>query len=382
MVLSSFLDIVRCSLTYSFLVSFFCSHQLQGRQIAFQIIQQLHAGLTEWNSTPSYELPDEAWHLTGEFERVRGQVAAIKNTPCYQFALPDKICEVPIRAKSEFTPRYDPAGTSIRSIIKQGVFIPLAGPNLYDPPEPKNAAFDAPDSELDILSIIENGNDYLPNTARREAIFGQKSPARQLMEVSRKPITSGLEPGQGWGLYTKSAPDNCDGSWDSFCGRSADSDCVLYGHNDNRGGLLFDSLSGWLIVNLEKMTHGIIFVRVEDWTGPGTNKQTWGWKCANGKTDCPAEGNNKKLEQLRRSLGNPNKCDNFIFEFAIDGIITSWNKTAWETNRKSVQRVVHLWQLLDDAGFTAGKEKDVELAIRLTGCARETTFSLSHIYWA
>lgn len=373
-------------LTFDAQFLFFDSHQLQGRAIAFQILQQLHAGLTEWYNTPSFELPDEAWHLTADFESIRSAVLATKDSACYQLPLPNKVCEVPLRARSEFTPRYNPAETSIRSIIKEGVYVPIATPNLYDPPEPHNSAFDAPDSELDILSILENGNDYLPNRARQEALAGQRSPARQLLGetvATRKPITSGLEPGQGWYLMTKSAPDNCDGSWDSFCGRSADNDCLLSGHNDLRGGLGFDSLSGWMIVNLEKVKHGIVIVRIEDWWGPANNKRTWNWKCENGKTDCAeAAGGNKQRErqhQIRRSLG---ACEDFVFEFAIDGKITSWDKAGWEANKKQVQRVVPLFQLLDDANYTGGEEKDVELAIRLTGCARETTFGLSHIYWA
>lgn len=351
--------------------------------IAFHILQQLHAGLTEWYNTPSYELPDEAWHLTDDFERVRSTVLSMTDTPCYDLPLPNKVCDVPMRARSEFTPRYNPAASSIRSIIKEGVWVPVAEPNLYDPPEPHLAAFDAPDGQVDILSILENGNEYLPNRARQQALAGQRSAARQLAEQPRAPITSDLVPGQGWYLLSKSAPDNCDGTWDSFCGRSADSNCLLNGHNDFRGGLGFDSLSGWMILNLEKMKHGIILIRVEDYWGDGKNPRTNGWKCENGRTDCPAAASENNA-RVRRSLAgkNPNNCDNFTFEYAIDGKVTSWDKAAWDANRKELQRVAHLWQLMDNPDYTGAAEKDVELAIRLTGCDRQTTFGLSHVYWA
>lgn len=55
--------------------------------------------------------------------------------------------------------------------------------------------------------------------------------------------------GLGWGLITASGPDQCDGSFDSFCGRSH-TPCLLLGFNDIRGGLVFDGLSGWLILKL------------------------------------------------------------------------------------------------------------------------------------
>jgi hypothetical protein len=384
------------------------SQQLQARLITFIILQQLLQGLQEWYNAPQHALPDEAWHVTAEYSRIRKVVANMKDTPCYGLPFSNKVCEIKFHAKSEMTPRYNPVDTSIRSIIKQGVFVPKVPPNIYDPPEPHIAAFDAPDDQLDLLSILENGVDFVPNRARQEVLLGYRRPGRhrfladtnatmanassnmpvveQQLPV-RKPITSGLEPGQGWSISTKSASDNCDGTWDSFCGRSADNDCLFNGHNDVRGGLGFDSYSGWLIVNLYDVRHGVIIVRVEDWWGPGVVYRTQGWKCENGKKDCAAAGGgadaNANNNRHARALGeNPNKCDKFIFEFAIDGKITSWDKAAWDSNRRQVQRVASMWQLLNDPKYTNGESKDVELAIRLTGCARETTFGLSHIYWA
>jgi len=366
---------------------------LKSRYIAYTILQQLLAGLTEWYNTEQFALPDEKWHLTEDYERVRNYVLHNEtSSPCRQLLLPDIICDVPVRAVSEFTPRYDPASTSIRSIIKEGVYVPQPKPNLYDPPDVYIPAFDAPDGEIDILSIIENGVQFVPNKARVKALAGDLDPLRhRQLAAGRKPITSNLEPGQGWDLMTKSAADNCDGSWDAFCGRSADSRCLLYAHNDNRGGLKFDSLSGWLIVNLEKVKHGIAFVRMENWIGPNQVATTAGWKCENGKTDCPAakadDGKRRQLreeqEQQRQLKGtNPNIfCADWRFEFAIDGKITSWDLDAFNNQVYSAQRVVQLSVLLNDPDYTGGQEKDVELAIRMTGCARDVTFSLSHIYW-
>ena len=194
---------------------------MKSRYIAYTILTQLLAGLTEWYNTEQFALPDEKWHLTEDYERVRNYVLHNEtSSPCREHKLPDVICDVPVRAVSEMTPRYDPASTSIRSIIKEGVYVPQPGPNLYDPPDVRVPAFDAPDGEIDILSIIENGVDFVPNKARVKALAGELDPLRhRQLAAGRKPITSNLEPGQGWALDTKSAPDNCDGSWDSFCGQ-------------------------------------------------------------------------------------------------------------------------------------------------------------------
>jgi hypothetical protein len=36
---------------------------------------------------------------------------------------------------------------------------------------------------------------------------------------------------------------------------------LLSGANDHRGGIFFDSYSGWLIVNLAKLKHGLVVIR-------------------------------------------------------------------------------------------------------------------------
>jgi hypothetical protein len=401
---------------------FFKSHQLQGRAIAFQVLHQLYNALNLWYNTPNYDIPDSAWHLTKDFERIQAAVRKTKNTPCYELQLPDQVCEVPLQSRSEFTPRYNPAMSSIRSIIKEGVSIPKPPKNMYDPPEPHIDILDAPYPHIDVLSIIENGIDYVPNRIRTEILHGYHEPVRRhLLDESkvqeqeqtyenytpqRVPVTSGIEPGQGWYIKTKSAPDNCDGSYDSFCGRSWDNDCMLNGHNDMRGGLGFDSYSGWLILNLPNVQYDIIMIRVEDWWGPNENPRTNNWTCENNKKNCTATTNNNhrshrrqllvhdnqttssSLSKQRKMGENPNKCDSFKFEFAIDGVITKWDKQAWDANKRNIQRVVPIWVLRNGSSRSTTNNteppigRDVELAIRLTGCGRLTTFGLSHVYWA
>jgi hypothetical protein len=80
--------------------------------------------------------------------------------------------------------------------------------------------------------------------------------------------------------------------------------------------------------------------------------------------------------ETRRLGSPPDYCDDFKFEFALDGKITTWIKA------KVVSQKDILWALLDDPKFIKGKKsKDVELAIRQTGCGRIKPLHLSHIYW-
>jgi hypothetical protein len=49
-------------------------HQVTGRVLAFAFLQALKEALTEWNETDGYELPDDAWHLTARYEKIRNNV--------------------------------------------------------------------------------------------------------------------------------------------------------------------------------------------------------------------------------------------------------------------------------------------------------------------
>jgi hypothetical protein len=201
-----------------------------------------------------------------------------------------------------------------------------------------------------------------------------------------------IAPGLGWSLNTHSAPQLCDGSYNSFCGKDEKEKCLLYGANDHRGGFFFDSFSGWLIVNLADFKHGLLVLRVETWHKAYETKRTEGWKCENNACDPSLhrhletlEARNATLEstedgpaETRHLKGKPVLpfCDRFKFEFALDGKITSWTKSEAESQHNP------FWLLLDDPDFIQGEPRDVELAIRQTGCGRQKTLQLFYVYWA
>lgn len=86
---------------------------------------------------------------------------------------------------------------------------------------------------------------------------------------------------------------------------------------------------------------------------------------------------------LHRMLGDdvPAYCEDFEFHFAIDGKVTTWNLKEWKSRMVQLQRVAQYWTLVDDPSLVS-ESKDVELAIRTTGCARIKTLLLTHVYWA
>jgi len=193
-------------------------------------------------------------------------------------------------------------------------------------------------------------------------------------------------------LSTKAGDDFCDGSVDSFCDRGAGNGCLLYGHNDGRNGLLFDGYSGWLVMNLPKVKNGFILVKMECWHSPGDMQKTADWESVNNEgrrrivrassnaTTSTAWSTTDTSRHLKAPP--PEYCEEFRFEFAIDGKITSYNKEEFLSHKQDLQRVVETVTLLNDPGYTGGAEKEVEVAIRMAGCGHTKNFQLTHVYWS
>ncbi len=82
-----------------------------------------------------------------------------------------------------------------------------------------------------------------------------------------------------------------------------------------------------------------------------------------------------------RNTDTPPQPDTMVFEYAIDGKITTLPRDEFLEKKQQLQRVVETLTILDDPAFTS-EAKDVEIAIRMRGCGHECNFGLSHVYWA
>jgi hypothetical protein len=263
--------------------------------------------------------------------------------------------------------------------------------NIYKPPDVFNPSLHPPPGAIDVLNIVEAGVDFKSVLAPDYTHFYKKPSFANPPKVT---------PGKGVRLNTKSSDHLCDGSVDSFCDRAWDNRCLLYGHNDGRNGLLFDGYSGWVVMNIPDLRNGFIVVKFESWHFIGELKRTDGWTSINNEearsllsgpsslvpsnsTAISTAGNSDWYDHRRLGKRKPEPyCDEFKFEYAIDGKVTSMNLQEFQKNRKQVQRVVETLTLMDDPDFTGGQEKEVEVAIRITGCAHTKIFQLTHIYWS
>ena len=173
---------------------------------------------------------------------------------------------------------------------------------------------------------------------------------------------------------------------------------LLHLRMPNRNGLKFDGYSGWVVMNLPDLRYGYVAVKFESWHQSESVPATTGWTSVNN------EGGTRKLREVfsynttkttrtqqwafddhGRKLGKkppPEFCDEFKFEYAIDGKITSLKRDEFLERKVDVQRVVETITILEDPEYTGGEEKEVEIAIRIVGCGRKKVFRMSHIYWA
>mmetsp|Transcript_9563 Transcript_9563/g.26020 ORF Transcript_9563/g.26020 Transcript_9563/m.26020 type:complete len:307 (-) Transcript_9563:386-1306(-) len=306
------------------------------------------------------------------------------------------MCTNKQQGRTEFTPRTRPDQTSLRAIMpqEQREFIDPPPPVAYQPPDVFNPLIYPPAGEVDVLNIVANGPPFRPVLRPQDGDFYDNT-VTGLDTMTQKP---------GKGHVSIFPSGFCDGTLDSFCKRDAKFDCILYGHNDDRGGVLMDGKSGWMLFNIPKVENGFIVVKLETWHWKYEATKTKAWTSINNENDerrlmMEAEEREDQLwngdePDTHRRLGKPGPepyCDDFLFEVSIDGTVQSFDRTqftgatAENPNplntgiRKQAQRVVELVTLLDEPTFNGGAVKDVQVGLRMKGCKE---FKVTHLYWS
>jgi hypothetical protein len=377
-------------------------HQLFGRVLTYTILEATKDALLLWKETEGLVLDDETWHVTAHYEGLRKRVEDIplKEYHCTNYEDMDFICKFPMKARTEFTPRAFAGLTSIRTLMPPEMreHINEAPQNIYHPPDVFNPSLHPPAGEIDVLSIVEAGVPFQSILAPTWAEDVYKTPT--FSKPPHVPIGKGIE------LDTRSGDEFCDGSLDSFCSRGKDDTCLLRAHNDGRNGLKFDGFSGWMVMNIPDLLHGYIVIKIETWHQSGSVYKTAGWDGINHETtrhrdlhedqqgnrddysanfsfaNVSSSVSSLSLDDRRLKKKPPELSQEFKFQYAINGNITTMDKTTFLQKKQNVARVVEMVVLLDDPNFTGGDETEVEVAIRIIGCGRQNTFKISHIYWA
>jgi hypothetical protein len=286
----------------------------------------------------------------------------------------------------------------------------------YEGPDAHNTCYDIPADSIDVLAVI-SGRRRLDALDPREPVsewwdewnepeavgFHQQTGTNTTISTeldlpSRRLGATGIVPGKGWQVVGEPA-GKCDGEYDSICGREVSSDCPLRGHHDARGFMIGTEYSGWVVMEIPDMKEGLLLLKFFTWMKGGEVTRTKGWTSVNneGRMLRSAALNNQNvstdvwddeyeylddesedLPNERRRLEIP---DTFMFDYAINGKITTLNKEQFTENLKSVQRVVDIITLLDDPNFAKAPTK-VEVAFRMHGCGQDCALALTHVYWA
>jgi hypothetical protein len=346
------------------------THQLQGRVLAFTILQSLKEALKEWNEAENYAIADDKWHVTAWYDNIRSNLEKYdghcKDLATFEL---DWTCKYPVKARTEFTPRAYPSLSNIRTLMAPEMVSTIPQPErpIYEPPEVFNQDLHPPAGAVDVLNIVEAGVDFRSTLNPDYATNYYKKP--KFAAPNKMPY------GKGVGIDQRAGDNYCDGSVDSFCGKGPKDTCLLAGTNDERSGLMIDGYSGWTVLNLPDVKYGYVAIKFESWHQKNSNTLTDGWTSENN------ENNESNSRHLKGPAAEP-YCDDFRFETAIDGKVTSWNYEEFSKRNHVAQRVLEVATVLQDENYTGGEEKEVEFAFRLTGCGRDKTFKISHVYWA
>jgi hypothetical protein len=303
------------------------------------------------------------------------------------------------QGRTQYTPRAHPEERSISALIKPAPdgYVPRnTKVALYDGPDVHIANFDLPKGAVDVLAIIENrrrleGNadPYDTRVKDTDSLVGfNQSP---VPHSSRRQLGNKIIPGNGWEVFGE-PQGYCDGTYEAVCGRSTDGECILAGHHDYRGAVIGNEYAGWLVMQLTSVKEGIIVIKLHTWHYDDENTRTVEWKSVNNdpkdsKRRLRDEASNNDTEYgerhlKMRSYSTPDLPETFMFDFAINGKITTLDKAKFLDQKQQVARVVECLTLLDDENFSNGEVQDVEVAVRMRGCGRSCVFGVSHIYWA
>lgn len=379
-------------------------HQLIGRNLAFALLEALQSAINIWTEgvMGGPPLDDDFWHVTDYYENIRNKVKNLDKSlgSCYQMDgdLPTRLCNTPMKARTQYTPRANPNESALTSIIKptsDGYVPKNEKTNLYEGPNEHNTCSDIPEGEVDVFNVVTgrrlNEEDLQAQSPVDESKVGVSTPADTT--PANRDLEDGITPGKGWEVWGE-PPGLCDGTYNATCARWTNDECVMYGHHDARGAVIGNEYSGWLVMTLKDLKEGVVVLKLHSWHTENESTVTKDWMSVNNVQERRRLGQSQSSKRsqydvddpaanriLMRSYDTPELPDGFVFEYAIDGAVTTLTKDQFADKKKQLQRVVETITILDDPNFTS-ESKDVEIAIRLRGSGRSVTFGVSHVYWA
>ena len=345
--------------------------QLKGYSLAYVFLTATLDALLKFSEitiSQGFPLADEHWHMGEYIQNVQEKVKTLDESVaphCFQLLemmdLPKRLCQHRMHGRAEYTPRANPSETSVRSILDDATVQvdPKTIPQLlYEGDDVDNPIRSIPEGEVDAYELFDlqgkrrrllnDRNDvYSANPTHNATIeidtyYSNNANARYSQRRRMDEVT----PGEGWQLL-HSYGDGCDGSLSSSntCGRVSSNNCLLEGHQGSRGGIWGNETTGWLVFQ------------------PITIKN--------------------RYIALNLDIGKQNELpDSFVFEYSVDGVITTLDKTQFMEKLKQPVPGANLLTLYD----TSTETPNVKIAVRVKGCDEDEVencrFAVTHVYWS
>ena len=264
-------------------------------------------------------LKEEYWHVGAHYKQIQTNLMTYMNdkgnkgkSECEmrysQYAL-DKVCRTAMSGMTEWTPKNNPDVNNIHSRLKPDKhgYVPSLEEPVYTGPDVVPLIWKIPEDDVDVHAVAIASTYPAPDLdqswrerdrklliellndghSRVTKVFSDQSRSTQQLAQDRLIQTRNLRkkkksdktseessggsgyssdvvPGSGWGyMNAENSMGFCDGSTMSDCGRGSDQKCLMYGHNDHKGILIGDALSGWLVIQMPKMKEGLIIAKME-----------------------------------------------------------------------------------------------------------------------
>jgi len=285
-------------------------HQLTGRKIALTMLHGLKAAIDTWEQgikKHGFPLKETYWHVGAMYKTLQTNLktnleANTEKDECEKrFPNFSRACHVGMSGMGEYTPRATGYNDSIRKYLKPAPngYVPKNLESLYSGIDLMPLKWKVPPGEVDVHAIAiatnykeaeeinqqwedeeknaggsTNGRQLLTHRFEYELRGSQDSSSSQSLvndenmshvvklDSSRQLDEDEIVPGQGW-VMDKPGSGFCDGSTMSTCNRYKGQECLRSGHNDHRGTIGGDHLSGWLVIEIPKLMKGLILARLE-----------------------------------------------------------------------------------------------------------------------
>jgi hypothetical protein len=294
--------------------------------LAVSVLEALQEAINTWSDvtiTAGHPLPDEYWHVTDYYKDIREKMAHLDADvgSCGKLKdyLPERMCKVAVRGRTEYTPRLGQEETSISSMIKP------AGESNYVPKVEDKMVYEGPNEPNPVLALPEDAFDV-----RFIVSAGIRRRLRRLGDDDND--DKSIVPGLGWQIHGE-LPGKCDGSSTGICGRQETSSCLLDDHMASKGGVLGNEFSGWLVFTVKDVKEGVIVLALETSHDPNESTRTEGWTEAR-TSEKQEEKKEEKEEQAKEEEKKAADNDDAKEEDATEKKDDSDNKAEKDDNKE------------------------------------------------